>query len=95
MANGERLSCKGKYENIWIDIQGTKFQLYLFSLPLNGLNLVLGIQWLQTFGFVLCDWRRLTMTFMWDNSTRRIQGIKSMPINTAIVQSLAKDCLQK
>ena len=35
------------------------------------------------------------MTFMWDNSTRQIQGIKAMPINTTTVQSLAKGCQQK
>lgn len=34
----------------------------LFFLPLNGLDVVLGIQWLEQLGPVLCDWSRLSLT---------------------------------
>lgn len=91
VTNGERLTCKGKYENITVDIQGIKFHLDFFFLPLSGLDLVLGIQWLQTLGSVMCDWNKLTMTFMWDNNSQQIKGIEVVPIKTVTAQSLAKD----
>lgn len=47
VANGERLQCQGHYDKVLKELQGTKFYLTLFSLPLSGLDLVLGIQWLE------------------------------------------------
>ncbi|RVW74045.1 hypothetical protein CK203_056398 [Vitis vinifera] len=44
VANGERLSCKGKYEKLTVNLQGNEFHLDFFSVPLNGLDMVLGIQ---------------------------------------------------
>ncbi|RVX02376.1 Retrovirus-related Pol polyprotein from transposon 297 [Vitis vinifera] len=52
VANGERLSCKGKYEKLTVNLQGNEFHLDFFSVPLNGLDMVLGIQWLETLGSV-------------------------------------------
>ncbi|KAE8698902.1 hypothetical protein F3Y22_tig00110597pilonHSYRG01052 [Hibiscus syriacus] len=44
VANGEILSCKGKYEKLMVNLQGNEFHLDFFSVPLNGLDMVLGIQ---------------------------------------------------
>jgi hypothetical protein len=40
-----------------------EFQVDLFVLPLSGVELVLGVQWLKTLGPVLTDYESLTMTF--------------------------------
>ena len=42
VANEERLTCQGCYDKVRVELQGTKFYLTLFSLPLSGLDLVLG-----------------------------------------------------
>lgn len=44
VANGERLICKERYDNVSIMIQGFNFPTTLFSLPLHELDVVLGIQ---------------------------------------------------
>jgi hypothetical protein len=36
-------------------VQGLTFTVTLFSLPLTGLDVVLGVQWLEKLGPVVCD----------------------------------------
>jgi hypothetical protein len=62
VANGERLSCGEKHEGVCLLIQGMKIIVTLFSLPLNGLDIVLGIQWLEKLGPIVCDWGKLSIT---------------------------------
>ncbi|KAF5468387.1 hypothetical protein F2P56_012540 [Juglans regia] len=52
VANGEKLKCRGRYDQVQVELQGTEFYLTLFSLPLTGLDLVLGVQWLEMLGSV-------------------------------------------
>jgi hypothetical protein len=43
VANRKCIICQGKYERVILLIQGITFIVTLHSLPLHGLNLVLGI----------------------------------------------------
>ncbi|KAF2299218.1 hypothetical protein GH714_030990 [Hevea brasiliensis] len=52
VADGKPLTCKGKFDNVNILIQGIPFALTLYALPLSGLDVVLGIQWLAQLGTV-------------------------------------------
>ncbi|GFZ06800.1 hypothetical protein Acr_18g0009700 [Actinidia rufa] len=61
VANGERLLCTEKYEGVSILIQGLEITVTLYSLQLTGLDVVLGIQWLEKLGPVVCDWGKLSM----------------------------------
>lgn len=45
-----------RFDNVCIQIGVT-----LYALPLVGLDLVLGIQWLQSLGPVLADWKAQTL----------------------------------
>lgn len=76
MANGENLKCKGKFEGVQVILQDVPFTLTLYALPLAGLDMVLGIQWLELLGTVVCNWRLLTMEFDWQNKKRQLQGIR-------------------
>ncbi|KAL9457231.1 hypothetical protein AB3S75_006302 [Citrus x aurantiifolia] len=44
-------------------MQGTTFMVDLFILPIEGTDMVLGIQWLQKLGKVSHDYSALTMEF--------------------------------
>ncbi|XP_041025505.1 uncharacterized protein LOC121265907 [Juglans microcarpa x Juglans regia] len=90
VANGENLRCQGRFEEVQINLQGTIFSLTLYSLPLIGLDVVLGIQWLESLGFVVCDWRKLTMEFTWENQTKRLVGIDGQNIQAASIAELTK-----
>jgi hypothetical protein len=51
----EGLTCQGRYDKVWVELQGTEFYLTLFSLTLTGLDLVLGIQWFKMLGSMVCN----------------------------------------
>jgi len=90
VANGEKLKCQGRSEEVGVDLQGTHFSLTLYSLPLTGLDLVLGIQWLEMLGSVVCNWKQLTMEFWWKNQLRRLQGMDDEGIQIASITELTK-----
>ncbi|KAF2284990.1 hypothetical protein GH714_034151 [Hevea brasiliensis] len=52
VADGKPLTCRGKFDNVNILIQGIPFALTLYALPVNGLDVVLGIHWLAQLGMV-------------------------------------------
>ncbi|RVW31621.1 Transposon Tf2-11 polyprotein [Vitis vinifera] len=89
VANGERLLCQGRFEKVPIDLQGIPFSLTCYSLPLAGLDMVLGIQWLKMLGSVVCNWQYLTMDFNWENQARRLQGIQG-PIQATSLRPLQR-----
>jgi hypothetical protein len=94
VANSEKLRCQGCFEEVGVDLQGTHFSLTLYSLPLTGLDLVLGIQWLEMLGFVVCNWKQLTMEFLWKNQIRRLQGTDNEAIQIASINELTKEAHQ-
>jgi hypothetical protein len=47
--------------------RASSFTSLFFSLSLIGLDLILGMQWLEMLGFMVCNGKQLTMDFIWDN----------------------------
>lgn len=47
VADGHPLRCKGVYRNVAMDLGSASFVVDLFVPPLTGLDVVLGIQWLE------------------------------------------------
>ncbi|XP_042941551.1 uncharacterized protein LOC122288885 [Carya illinoinensis] len=90
VANGENLKCQGRFEEVQINLHGTIFSLTLYSLPLSGIDVVLGIQWLETLGSVVCDWKKLTMEFTWKNQTKKLVGIDGQNIQAASIEEITK-----
>ena len=72
VASGERLLYQGHFEKVQMNLQGITFSLTLYnSLRLVGLDMVLGIQWLEMLGIqwlemlgsMVYNWKQLTRTF--------------------------------
>lgn len=80
VANGAPLKCQGRFENVRVWLQGIPFTLTLYSVPLIGLDMVLGIHWLEQLGTIMCDWRRMTMDFIWEGQPHQLEGMDSKPI---------------
>ena len=55
-------------------MQGYAFTLDLFVLPIEGPDVVLGIQWLQRLGRVSHDYAAMTMDFYWDGKPVSLRG---------------------
>ena len=78
--------CKGlKWE-----LQGLTLQTDFYVLPLQGCDVVLGVQWLKTLGQIVWDFRSLTMQFVFNESKVRLQGLKGGSITLAIKKQLPR-----
>lgn len=89
VANGEQIICQGKYEKVVVQLQGNNFMIDFYFIPLPGIDKVLGIQYLETLGTVNCDWKRLTMTFMWNQHVISLQGIRNQSIHNVTFDELS------
>ena len=94
VVNGETLLCKGKFETVQLLLQDIPFTLTLYTLPITGLDLVLGIHWLEQLGSVVCNWKQLTMEFDWENQKRQLQGIGPQAPQSASLTEISHDVKQ-
>ncbi|XP_062080683.1 uncharacterized protein LOC133785470 [Humulus lupulus] len=74
MGNGNSLWCSQLCKEVELILQGHKFSVDLYVLPIWGLDVVLGMQWLQTLGPCIHDHRALTMEFKWQGNVVKLAG---------------------
>jgi len=94
VANGGPLKCQGRFENVQVLLQGIPFTLTLYSLPLIGLDMVLGVHWFEQLGTVVCDWKRMIMVFLWKNQHHQLEGIDNQPIQPIKFKAISKEMKQ-
>ena len=74
IGNRDFLVCKYFCPQVALTLQGTVFTLDLFVLPIEGPDVVLGIQWLQLLGRVSHDYSALSMEFCWNGTPVTLRG---------------------
>ncbi|KAH9723902.1 hypothetical protein KPL70_007302 [Citrus sinensis] len=67
---------------------------YEIIVLIDGLDLVLGVQWLEELGTVECNWKSLTMNFNWNNRPQHLQGLNPQSLQTATVAEVNKEIKQ-
>lgn len=88
------MNCQGRFEKVHINLQGVPFFLTLYALPIAGLDLVLGVQWLEMLGSVNCNWKQLTVEFQWENTPRKLQRSDHQPMQIASLKEMSKELRQ-
>nr|GMD63279.1 Transposon Ty3-G Gag-Pol polyprotein [Ipomoea batatas] len=78
IGNGDSLACTYCCQNATLVMQGNEFEVDLYILPIQGPDVVLGVQWLQSLGKVTHDYANLTMEFNWKGKNIALTGIKSL-----------------
>ncbi|KAF3783213.1 hypothetical protein EJ110_NYTH32580 [Nymphaea thermarum] len=63
VGNGERMICNEVCKGVSLEMQKTPFTIDLYLLPIGGVDLVLGIQWMKPLKRTLLDWENMTLTF--------------------------------
>ena len=66
--------CDSSCVEVKLCLQGHIFCMDLFILPIQGVDVVLGIQWLELLGHVVIDYKLLTMDFQWKGKTVHLIG---------------------
>ena len=60
-------------------MKGTIFRVDFYILPLDGCNIVLGIQWLRLLWPILWDFDHLTMEFQYGEVQCLLKGLQQGP----------------
>lgn len=89
------LQCHERFNEVMVTIQDITFSLTLYSLPLIGLDFVLRIQWLKSLGYLMCNWRNLTLEFVWQDLHRCLKGFDDHQIEIASLKQLLKNVRTK
>lgn len=63
VANGDKVTNLGLCTWLSVQIAEEQFSLTCYALPLEGFDVVLGVQWLRSLGLIPWDFERLSMTF--------------------------------
>ncbi|KAJ1704458.1 hypothetical protein LUZ63_004237 [Rhynchospora breviuscula] len=74
VGNSAALQCNELCKEISLSIQSHSFTTDLFVLDLEGSDVVLGVQWLETLGPILTDWSKLHMEFNYKGQQIHLQG---------------------
>lgn len=73
-----------------MEIQSYKFHTSMYPLELQGSNVVLRVQWLQSLGRVIHDWENLTIEFTMNGKEHVIRGDTIKTILHGTMHSLQK-----
>jgi hypothetical protein len=74
VANGERLQSYGVCKATPVHIQGEEFVMDCYTLPLEGFDVILGVQWLKSLGPIVWDFATLSMAFLRHGRSVCLQG---------------------
>lgn len=86
VTNGEMIKSEGKLEGAEILLQGHLFSTDFLLLPLEGCDMVLGMQWLRTLKLVLWDFASLTI-----RAVQNFRWLRLRPTSTPTPTSTPKE----
>jgi hypothetical protein len=93
VANGERVTSGGVCRAATMIVGSEQFHANFYALPLDGFDVVLGVQWLRTLGPILWDFDDLKMAFWCDGRTVRWTGVDN-PAPCCNSLSTARDLME-
>lgn len=76
VGNDNEIECHKLCMGVVVRVQGQNFTVDFHVLPLRGVDLVLGVQWLKSLRPILIDYNDLTMKFL---HTGRVIKLKGRP----------------
>jgi hypothetical protein len=93
VGNGSILNCHGLCASTPLTLHKEKFEVDLYTLPLCGADVVLGVPWLQSIWPVLMDYTSLSLSYTLNNKTITLSGNPPSKPNVISAQQL-KRCVQ-
>ncbi|CAL1403475.1 unnamed protein product [Linum trigynum] len=72
--HGDFIWCERCYTAVPIEIQGVQLQVDLYELPLRGVDVVLGVPWLDQASPISFNWKKATVRFKEKGSWVTLQG---------------------
>eukprot|EP00253_Pinus_taeda_P018944 PITA_18944 len=79
VANGGTINYSGKCHNIKLSMGEYVFTSPMLSIPMGGVDVVLGVQWLQSLGIIDFNFQELFMKFCVEGKEVELRGIAGKP----------------
>ena len=76
VGNGNSMTVEGMIKELNIQVQGAKFELPIFMLPISGADLILGANCLKAIGSHIVDYELLHLKFLYEGKFITLQGEK-------------------
>jgi hypothetical protein len=77
VGNGPHIHCAGFCPNTPINLQNTPFHIPFYLFPIEGADVVLGMQWLRTLGKIDADFSFPVISFVHQNTVVTLQGVNN------------------
>lgn len=74
VGNGSRIHCSGRCPHVPISLQNTLFHIPFYLIPIEGADVVLGMEWLETLGPITANFSIPSISFLHNNSTITLQA---------------------
>ncbi|KAF2324336.1 hypothetical protein GH714_012656 [Hevea brasiliensis] len=90
LGDGHRSKSRGMCTNLVVKFESFNIQTDCYLFPLGGVDMILGIAWLETLGDVKVNWAKMTMSFNHNGSIVSLTGDSSLTRALASVSSIEK-----
>jgi hypothetical protein len=90
IANGGIINCSGKCNKINITMGEYVMNIPMISIPMGGVDVVLGIQWLQSLGTMDFNFQDFFMKFSLEGKEIKLRGITRKPSKVIISNGMTK-----
>jgi hypothetical protein len=85
VADDKKIGNVGKCHKVKLQIQDFNLESELYTVPLGGVDVVLGVQWLQTLGTYSVNHQEHFIQFKWQGKSYKLDGFQ--PPQTQVVSS--------
>lgn len=79
VADGKHIDAIGKWHNVKLQLSEYKMESSFYTVPLGGVDVILGIQWLQTLGTYLTNHQMQFIKFKLDGRKYKLFGFQAPP----------------
>eukprot|EP00253_Pinus_taeda_P016376 PITA_16376 len=79
VASGGTINLSGKCHNIKLSMGEYLLNSPMLSIPMGGVDILLGVQWLQSLGTIAFNFQGLFLNFFWEGKEAELRGIEGKP----------------
>ncbi|KAF7833873.1 Retrovirus-related Pol polyprotein from transposon 17.6 [Senna tora] len=90
VGDGHKVKGSGVCKGVKIEVQGTEIEQNFYLFELGGVDMILGIAWLESLGEVRVNWRQLTMKYQEGDALVCLKGDASLAKTEVSYRSMLK-----
>ena len=88
--DGKKIGNVEKFHKVKLQIQDFNLELELYTIPLGGVDVVLGVQWLQTLGTYSVNHQEHFIQFKWQGKSYKLDGFQPPQTQVMLSQQMEK-----